>query len=883
MLDLLFSTLNLTMKTSFTPTICRPLVVAALLAMPGIAAAQTTPLSNAMRQVSSRYAKLGLSEADIANPAVTSSYTDAGTNITHMYLRQRYQGIEVYGAEADLHLDQSEKVVSMHTNFVANVASAARSAATVPSLSAVQAVAAAARVLNLPAPGSLTVTKPGASAEGLTLSEGGISLDPIPVKLMYQARPSGELVLVWDVTIAPKSGEHYWNVRVDARTGQLVDKTDYTVSEPVNFLELTQRALAVVGTEPKTSGAAATPNSYNIYPITVESPLYGARQLVVNPADPTYSPFGWHDTNGVTGPEYTITRGNNVHAYDDRANVNAPGYSPDGGTDLAFDFPFDQTQVPLANQDAAITNLFYWNNIMHDVMATHGFDEVSGNFQVKNYTDTGLGNDDVRAEAQDGGGLDNANFSTPVDGARPRMQMYLWSAPASLIITSPSTVAGTYKTTTASFGKQLVPNVPLTGQFVLVNDASATSLGCTNPFLNADAISGKIAVLDRGTCDFSAKVRNAKLAGAKGVVVVNNVPGDPIAMGAGADTTNTGIPSVMISLADGTALKASLAAGNTPTGSLVAGIPRDGDFDNGIIAHEYGHGISNRLTGGPANSSCLGNAEQMGEGWSDFFGLWMTTKPGDQGATPRGIGNYATSRTPDGVGIRPQRYSTDFAVNNQTYALIGTGAYTAVHANGSVWAATLWDLNWKLIEKYGYNRNLKAKTGGNNIALKLVLDGLKLQVCRPGFLDGRDAILKADSIYNNKANTYLIWQVFARRGMGIDAVQGSSNVLTDQVAGYLIPTRVLATQSQQQRDKMVEVYPNPASSELTVRLPISSKTPVQVTVLDMLGKAVQTAAAPSAELQRGFHVNTSTLAPGLYMVQLRSSAGTFTKKVQIQR
>ncbi len=46
---------------------------------------------------------------------------------------------------------------------------------------------------------------------------------------------------------------------------------------------------------------------------------------------------------------------------------------------------------------------------------------------------------------------------------------------------------------------------------------------------------------------------------------------------------------------------------------------RDGDLDNGIIVHEYGHGVSNRLAGGPANTSCLNNQEQMGEGWSDYF------------------------------------------------------------------------------------------------------------------------------------------------------------------------------------------------------------------------------------------------------------------------
>jgi extracellular elastinolytic metalloproteinase len=875
------------MKTSFTPTICRPLLVATLLAMPGLVAAQTTPLGTALQQLSSRSSKLGLTEADVLNPAVTSSYTDADAGVTHVYLRQRYQGLEVYGTETDLHLDRNQKVVSLHSAFIANVANAGRAAATTPALTPVQAVAAAARVLNLPAPGGLNVVKDGTPAEGLTFSEAGISLDPIPVKLMYQARPSGELVLVWDVTIAPKAGDHYWNVRVDARTGQLVDKDDLTVSEPVDFQELTHRALSSAAwpqSQATPTGTTATPNSYNVYPITVESPIYGNRQLVVNPADAIYSPFGWHDTNGMAGAEFTITRGNNVHAYEDRAsrNGNPIGYSPDGGPDLSFDFPFDQSAAPQVYQDAAITNLFYWNNLMHDVMAYKGFNEVSGNFQVKNYSNTGLGNDDVRAEAQDGGGVNNANFSTPADGARPRMQMYLWPGGIGSI-TAPATIAGPLQMRGTAYGRTLTAAGPITGNVVLANDGSSNPPRACNPLLNAAAINGNIALVYRGgTCTTPTKIRNAQNAGARLVLISDSIPNTAIAnYGGGTDTVGIRIPSVAISKADGDKIRGALTSGVTVTVN-VNGIIRDGDFDNGVIAHEYGHGISNRLTGGPAVANCLNNAEQMGEGWSDFFGLWMTTKPGDQGFTPRGIGNYVTGAATDGYGIRPQRYSTDFAINNQTYAMIGVAPYTAVHAVGSVWAATLWDLNWKLVDRYGYNRNLKAATGGNNIALKLVLDGLKLQVCRPGFLNGRDAILRADSIYNNKANTYLIWQVFARRGMGIDAEQGSSNSLTDQVAGYLIPTRVLANQPQQERDKLLDLYPNPASNDLTIRLPVSSKSPVQVSVLTVLGKTVQTQAVRSTELQQGLHLNTSALAPGLYIVQLRSDAGSFTKKVLIQ-
>ncbi|GGE98596.1 peptidase M36 [Hymenobacter cavernae] len=861
------------------------MALAALLAVPGLASAQNASpaLSSALSQLTTQRAKLGLSAPDIADPAVTSSYTEADSKVTHVYLRQRYQGIEIYGAEADLHLDGSNKLVSLHSNFVANVANAARAAAAAPTLSPAQAVAAAARALGLAAPSRLDVLQGGEPAAGLKLSEGGISRSPISVKLMYQANASGELVLVWDVTIDDLKSEHYWNARVNAATGGLVDKYDYTISEPVSFAELTQHALATKNwPEPAVTNGVAAPNSYNVYPITVESPLYGARQVVVNPADPTHSPFGWHDTNGVAGPEYTITRGNNVHAYEDRTARNTPGYSPDGGTDLIFDYPFNQAAAPQVYQDAAITNLFYWNNLMHDYMAYKGFDEVSGNFQVKNYTGTGLGNDDVRAEAQDGGGTNNANFSTPNDGSRPRMQMYLWPGGTGSI-TAPATIAGSLPMRGTAYGRTLTAAGPISGRLVLADDGSANPPRACNPLVNAAAISGNIALVYRGgTCSTPTKIRNAQNAGARMVMIADSIPNTAIANYGGAtDTVGIRIPSVAISKADGDKIRAVLTSGTAVTVS-VSGIIRDGDFDNGVIAHEYGHGISNRLTGGPANSNCLGNAEQMGEGWSDFFGLWMTTKPGDQGYTPRGIGNYVTGAATDGYGIRPQRYSTDFAVNNQTYALIGTGAYTAVHAIGSVWAATLWDLNWKMIEKYGYNKDMKAKTGGNNVALKLVLDGCKLQVCRPGFLDGRDAILKADSIYNNKANTYQIWQVFARRGMGIDAVQGSSNSLTDNQAGYLIPTRVLASQPQQQRNELLELYPNPASSELTVRLPVSSKTPVQVSLLTLLGKTVQTSTVASGELQQGARVNISDVAAGLYIVQLHTSAGTFNRKVLIQ-
>ena len=76
-----------------------------------------------------------------------------------------------------------------------------------------------------------------------------------------------------------------------------------------------------------------------------------------------------------------------------------------------------------------VTNLFYYNNIMHDFSYRLGFTETARNFQTNNYGRGGLGNDSVRAEAQDGSGTNNANFATPPDGQRPRMQQFLFTSP----------------------------------------------------------------------------------------------------------------------------------------------------------------------------------------------------------------------------------------------------------------------------------------------------------------------------------------------------------------------------------------------------------------------------------------------------------------------
>ncbi len=111
---------------------------------------------------------------------------------------------------------------------------------------------------------------------------------------------------------------------------------------------------------------------------------------------------------------------NNVNAYLDRDQL--PGQpdqpllmAPDGN----FSFPVDLTQAPITedNQKAAQVNLFYWVNRYHDILYSLGFNEAAGNFQRNNFGLGGQGQDAINAEAQDGGGTNNANF---LDTARWR-------------------------------------------------------------------------------------------------------------------------------------------------------------------------------------------------------------------------------------------------------------------------------------------------------------------------------------------------------------------------------------------------------------------------------------------------------------------------------
>jgi hypothetical protein len=587
--------------------------------------------------------KVGFTAEDLADVVVKDHYVTDHSGVQHTFMRQRWQGIELWNGEIAVHRMPDGSVLKLNNSAVPQMS--AKVNATSPAIAADAALAALVGREGIPMP-RLERTEDGHKRIYEGMHFGGM---PVTAQLVFW--PVDTLLrLVWSIDFSLPSGEHWWDVKVDALTGQELDRVDRIIhcafgddhgtqdhdEFPVPLLEDDELLPLPLG-----------PNSYRVYAPPVESPNHGSRSVVTLPwlDGGIASPFGWHDTNGASGAEHTITRGNNVFAREDIDGVNStPGFSPDGGASLDFDFPLNLALAPESYQAAAITNLFFWNNYLHDVLYAYGFNEVSGNYQENNYGRGGAQGDAIIADALDGSGTNNANFQPTSDGNPGRMQMFVWDY--------------------------------------------------ANPH-------------------------------------------------------------------------------------------RTSDLDNLVICHEYGHGLSTRLVGGPSTPNCLNNSEQMGEGWSDYIGLMLTMKATDTRNTSRGTGTYLRAQPNTGAGIRPAPYTTDMSVNPYTYASTNVfGGLSRPHGIGFVWCTMLWEMTWDLIDLYGSNSNMYNGTGGNNVALRLVIDGMKLTPCSPGFVDARDAILAADQAAYGGVHQLLIRQAFARRGLGYFASQGSASSRDDQVESF---------------------------------------------------------------------------------------------------
>ncbi len=349
-----------------------------------------------------------------------------------------------------------------------------------------------------------------------------------------------------------------------------------------------------------------------------------------------------------------------------------------------------------------VTNLFFWSNRYHDRLYELGFTEAARNFQQDNFGRGGLGNDFVRAEAQDFSGTNNANFGTPPDGQLPRMQMFIFTGP--------------------------------------------------NP-------------------------------------------------------------------------------------------DRDGDLDQEIVLHELTHGTSNRLH---ANATGLGSnvSGGMGEGWSDYYarallstadedvnGLYASGAYATFQLSLIGTNNYyygirrfpyavKTTVGPNGKPHNPLTFAdtdpaqintTDGAFPENPLNFSGNGALE-VHNLGEIWCMTLLEMRARLITRLGW-------AVGNQRALQLVTDGMKLDPVNPNMLQGRNSILLADCAGFSGQDELDIWAGFAARGMGFSARYNSATSVTE---AFDIPNLTLgAVTISNDSCPPSDGFADPGES-LTLNIPLSN-------------------------------------------------------------
>ena len=775
-----------------------------LLAQIGIAQVKTAE-TLARDHIQAQLTDWELLPEDVKSLRKSDEYASSHNGVTHLYFQQLYNGIEILNAVGGVHILPNGKIGYATNGFEGDLLN--RIQHTQPAIDAATAIRRSAIHLGVDAGAPLELVRENGKNDRTYRCQ-KISATEINAQLKYFC-PAGhkEIHLVWNIRMAPNQSNDQWEVKVDAADGNILGKNNLVIKCRFSasgahahttgcYAGVAQLRSKPAPFRPNTNPPQGEETRYNVFPIPVESPLHGDRQVISSPADEVASPFGWHDVNGDGEADYTFTRGNNAHVYLDKDGDDAlDGEGPDGGESLVFDFPFDGTAPADSNTNAAMVQAFYMANVMHDFAYNYGFTESAGNFQNNNRGMGGNAQDHVLVEVQDGSATNNATFATPTDGTNGRMQIFLWDQGQGKImeILEPEIVRGKYEAGTASYGPPISEEEALEGTIVEAFDETRDpDKGCET-IVNPDEVRGKIAMVNRGICFFQQKTLNVEEAGAIALIICN-FEDNTVGLGGVDNLSNPQIPTISLKNSDCANIRLAINEGV----QVKLQIPSsdgpeflDASFDNGVVAHEYAHGISTRLTGGPGQSGCLNNDEQMGEGWSDFFSLIMTARPEEQGLSSRGIGTYLLREEVDDTGIRRKPYSTSPSINDQIYEdIMGTGA---PHPLGEVWTSVLWDLYWKFVEVYGWDEDIYAGTGGNNMAVQLVMDGLKLQDCQPGFIDGRNAILAADLLNFNGENQCLIWEVFAGRGLGWSADQNSSLLRDDAIAGFDVMPECIKT------------------------------------------------------------------------------------------
>lgn len=599
--------------------------------------------------VAAHAALFEIDAAELDASVATRDFQTAHNGITHLTLQQQVRGIDLYGCEVLANVTAQGELVNISSTMLPRPAGDFQiPRASLTALDAFRAAAANVGIAMNSDPTPLAAPAGVSQKQTWNNTPDFRADEPMTSELIYFPLTRLDIRPAWSVLIPEHGIGNTYEMMIDATNGQVLrrwNRLHFATTEPASYRVYTSDSPAPM------SPGTPTPNGF-------QPPFVPQTMVTVQPEDiSAISQNGWIPDGS------NETLGNNCDAHLDLNADNAPDLPRPVGTPYrVFDFPHDPTQSPTTvnNRAAAVVQLFYLTNVYHDKLHALGFTEAAKNFQTNNFGLGGVGNDAVIAQAQDGSGTNNANFSSSGgDGTIGRMQMYIFTGP--------------------------------------------------NP-------------------------------------------------------------------------------------------DRDGDFDANIVYHELSHGLSNRLSNGTVSGVQAGG---MGEGWGDFFGLSLTAEPADDPHGTYSTGGYSTYQLSGLVdnyyfGIRRFPYSTDVNKNPMTYADIdnnqvsyppgvpsspGVGSFISttasqVHNVGTVWCNMLWEARANLVDVHGF--------AANEIMMRLVVDGLKLQPSTPNFLQARTAILQADLANNAGVNRDRLWRAWGKRGMGPLATSPAGSTSIGLVESFVL-------------------------------------------------------------------------------------------------
>lgn len=289
---------------------------------------------------------------------ISHSHTDK-KNITHVYLKQTYNNLEIFNVAASIHF-KNGIVVNKTGEFVNPVIYGKNITFKLDLLTAIKTAANDKNLLfenvsfkdvKHASLGRFEIKNLNTSTESIFGKQG----------FLYE---NGYLKPVWQVEIYDDATNNWWCMYIDANSGEKLSESTYTAHCSVNEIISTADHNDAFYFEDENTyqpflNKKNNQPQYNTFSLPYENPKKGNRSILGGIDDAEASPFGWHDTNGVSGPDLMVTRGNNVFAKEDTLARNLiTGYSPRADSNFVFDFFFDDDARPRENLDAAITNLF---------------------------------------------------------------------------------------------------------------------------------------------------------------------------------------------------------------------------------------------------------------------------------------------------------------------------------------------------------------------------------------------------------------------------------------------------------------------------------------------------------------------------------------------